>query len=449
MMSTFHRRGNYAPVEDEVDLVDLEVVGQLPEDLNGRYLRNGPNPMTGGSKFWFSGEGMLHEVALRNGRALRYRNRWVRTPWQEGSTQPKFDDAGQANLSLSLANTHVVEIAGRMMALEENSVPYAIGEDLDTLGPVDFDGRLTTAFTAHPKHCPVTGEVHAFGYSGQSPYLTYHVIDADGRLITSEPIDVPGPTMIHDMGLTTNEVILLDLPVVQQRLTKRQPSFAWSDTYGARLGVLPRHGTNADVRWFEIEPCYIFHVANAWRTETDGGQGNRIVMDAARFPELWRAGSEVFAPPSVLWRYELDLDSGTVREAQLDDRTVEFPRIDDRLVGSPARYGYLASYLDRKDAAIVRYDLADGDGAGTAIEHRFAPGQVPGEPVLVPRNLDDNRFGGDETDAWILTVVYDRDTDLSELHVIDAAAPASAAVARVKLGRRVPFGFHGNWFPDR
>lgn len=443
-MSDFHRRGNYAPVDDEVDLVDLEVVGDLPADLNGRYLRNGPNPVTGGSKFWFSGEGMLHEVTLQAGRATRYRNRWVRTPWQQGESLPKFDDSGRADLTLSLANTHVVEIGGRLLALEENSLPYEIDDDLGTVGPFDFDGRLTTSFTAHPKHCPITGEVHGFGYSAQSPYLVYHAFDAEGRLITSEPIDVPGPTMIHDIGLTTDEVILLDLPVVQHRLTRRQPSFTWSDTYGARLGVLPRHGSNADVRWFEIEPCYIFHIANCWRSTGHGGR--RIVMDAARFPELWRAGAEVFAPPSVLWRYEIDLDAGTVKERQLDDRTVEFPRIDDRRAGSPARYGYLASYLDREDAAIVRFDLGEGSDSGTGVEHRFALGQVPGEPVVVPRG--DAGSDSDETDAWILTVVYDRASDQSELHIIDAADPTAPAVAQVKLGRRVPFGFHGNWFAD-
>ena len=72
--------GVYAPVGTEIDAADLQVVGEIPKDLNGVYLRNGPNPRFApeGRYHWFDGDGMIHAVHLENGKA-RYRNRWIRT----------------------------------------------------------------------------------------------------------------------------------------------------------------------------------------------------------------------------------------------------------------------------------------------------------------------------------------------------------------------------------
>lgn len=434
----FHTRGNYAPVADEIDVAGLPVTGTLPPTLRGRYLRNGPNPVSGDARHWFSGDGMVHEVRVDDA-GVHYRNRLVRTPWTQDPTLPKSADDGTPDLTRSLANTSVVHVAGRTLALEENSLPYHLGDQLETLGPWDMDGRLRTAMSAHPKLCPVTGELHFVGYAAASPFLWYHVATADGVLRHSTPITVAGPTMVHDMGLTSAHVVLLDLPVVMTRMTRRQPSFAWSDEYGARLGVLPRGGVDHDVRWFEIEPCYVFHVANCF--EREGARGREVVVDAVRFPELWREGSQRFAPPSVLWRFTLELATGRVREEALDDRTVEFPRIDERLTGSPARWVYAVGSLDRDANAIVRYDLLGGTAP---VEHDLGPGRVPGEPVFVPREPD-----ADEDDGWIVALAYDATRDGSDFLVYAADDLPSGPVATVHLPRRVPYGFHGTWIPDQ
>src|SRR5205823_3691682 len=162
---------------------------------------------------------------------------------------------------------------------------------LDTVGPYDFDGRLTTAMTAHPKRCATTGELLFFGYSFFPPYLTYHRATAQGELVQSEDIDVPGPTMIHDFNVTTKHVVWMDLPIVfdLELATQGRFPYVWSDDYGARLGVMPRTGGSADVRWFDIEPCYVFHPANAHEDES-----GVITVDVARYPELWRGAPEGF-----------------------------------------------------------------------------------------------------------------------------------------------------------
>ncbi|HTZ15048.1 MAG TPA: carotenoid oxygenase family protein, partial [Mycobacterium sp.] len=207
------RTGNYAPVHDELTAFDLPVQGRIPAELNGWYLRNGPNARTGAAH-WCVGDGMVHGVRLENGRAAWYRNRWVRTESFENPIG-LYNDDGTRNLHSSIANTHVVRHAGKTLALMEFSLPYEISNDLETVGVYDFAGKLTDSMTAHPKICPVTGEMHFFGTGNIfEPHVVYHRADADGRLTVNRPVDVPALTMMHDFALTAEHVVFLDLPLV-------------------------------------------------------------------------------------------------------------------------------------------------------------------------------------------------------------------------------------------
>ena len=118
----FWLTGNFVPTFDEVTETSLEVTGAIPKELNGRYLRNGANPQSGESAHWFLGNGMIHGVELEGGKANWYRNRYVRTPIFE---QPDADPmASMGDLSYSLANTHIVGHAGKILALEEGHWPF-------------------------------------------------------------------------------------------------------------------------------------------------------------------------------------------------------------------------------------------------------------------------------------------------------------------------------------
>src|SRR5262249_8182100 len=153
--------GNYAPVREEVTAVDLPVEGAIPSELRGVYMRNGPNPPSGESYHWFVGDGMLHGVRLQDGRAQWYRNRWVRTRAFTGGAS-SVDEQGNVGHRIGVANTNIVQHAGRVFALVESSYPTEVTRELDTVGVCDFAGKLTTSFTAHPKLCPLTGEMHSF-----------------------------------------------------------------------------------------------------------------------------------------------------------------------------------------------------------------------------------------------------------------------------------------------
>jgi carotenoid cleavage dioxygenase-like enzyme len=455
-----HMLGHLAPVPDEITAVDLPVTGALPPELSGRYLRNGPNPLPGRkSPHWFTGSGMLHGVRIRGGRAEWYRNRWVRTRQLAG--MPAFGPDGTRDLAATHANTHIIEHAGRLLALCEGGLPYEVTPELDTVGPCDFDGRLTTAMTAHPKADPVTGELFFFGYSVTSrPYVTYHRMSADGQLQSSVPIDVPGPTMMHDFAITANHVVWLDLPLTfHLDLVGKGMPFQWDDDYGARLGVMRRDGTGG-VRWFDVEPCYVFHVGNAYE-RADG----RIVLDVVRYSRTawdstWaeiggssdRDGTGGLASAaaetgvSALHRWVLDPRSGSVSEQPLDDFGVEFPTHDETRTGLDNRYLYTVgtdedgSHTGRKGTgAIVKYDVESGDRR----HHDLGPDLVAGEAVFVPAE-----GARREDDGWLLTVVTDRAGRGSDLLVLDASDVAGPPVAMVHLPRRVPAGFHGSWIPD-
>ena len=435
----WYMRGNFAPVMDELTEEQLEVTGQLPRELNGLYLRNGGNPRRGTPPHWFFGDGMVHGVRLREGRADWYRNRWVRTTKFAGDLDVMATGT-MMDRTASVANTHVIGHAGRILALEEGHFPYQLSPELETLGCLDFGGRLTSAFTAHPKLCPETNELHFFGYAPVPPYLVYHVLDAQGELVHSAEIEVPGATMMHDFIITREHAIFMDLPVVfdLSRMAKGLPPIAWDESYGARVGIVPRFGTSADVQWFEIEPCYVFHALNAF---VDDG---KVVCDVGRHEYMWRDSMEDFAP-CLLTRWTFDPATGTAKEEQLDDAIHAFPRVDDRVVGLKNRYGWAITNrpeggtgLDEA-ARVVRYDLEQG----SQVHHDFGPAAQAGEFVFVEAGPD-----AAEDEGWALGFVYDAERNGSDLVVLDAGDPAAEPVARVHMPRRVPHGFHGSWLRD-
>lgn len=426
-----HLAGNNRPVVEERMLGPLTVSGSLPPGLHGCYYRNGPNPRTGWSSHLFAGDGMVHGVAIEDGEARWYRNRWVRTPLYERLDADRyalaFDPAtGRVDHAVTTANTHVVSHAGRLLALEEGGFPYELTPTLDTVGPFTFGGALSGAMTAHPKTCPTTGELLFFGYSLARPHLTYHRADAAGRLLSSTVIDVPRATMMHDFAITASHAVFHDSPVVFDRhaLASGGLPWRWDDDHGARFGVVDRTG-EGPVRWFEIEPCHLSHAMNA-HVEDDV-----IVVTGCRIERMWLDGADDMdgdLPRLHEWR--LDLRTGTSRERRLDDVTTDYPRVADAEVGLHARYGYSTDFVltaEPEHGEIHRFDL---DG-GTRDTHRFPSGTTCGEPVFV--------------DDVLLTLTHDRRTDTSALVVLDAADVGGPPLAEVHIPVRVPAGFHGSW----
>jgi len=428
----FWLNGNFAPVHEEITETRLEVTGAIPPELNGRYFRNGANPPNGDTPHWFFGHGMIHGVELNKGKANWYRNRYVKTPLLNASDEDLAD--AMQDLTKSIANTHIMGHAGKIFALEEGHWPFELSKNLETVGAYNFGGKLKTGMTAHPKVCGETGELLFFGYGIVPPYLTYHRASAEGELLQSEEIEVKGATMVHDFNITRNHVIFMDLPLIWdfEAAEKYGMPIRWSDEYGARLGVMPRDGSNKDVVWYDIDPCYVYHPMNAY--ERDG----KIIIDVCRMSHSMKEGAPDVLP--VLYQWSIDLREGKVSERQLDDHGVDFPRVPDRLVGQPYRYGYTAEFSGLPAAAAFRkYDMK----TGTSTAHVLQNGRTGGEAVFVPAD-----GASAEDDGYLLSFVHDPSIDKSELVILDASQVEKDPVARIHLPVRVPAGFHGSWIAD-
>ncbi|HHP7232367.1 MAG TPA: carotenoid oxygenase family protein [Xenococcaceae cyanobacterium] len=446
--------GNFAPVRREITSETLQVIGELPPDLSGMFLRNGPNPQWSpiGRYHWFDGDGMLHGVRIHNGRAS-YRNRYVRTRgwqieheagkaiWSGLLEPPQMDNPDGA--SKNTANTALIWHAGQMLALWEGGSPHAIDvPTLETIGEYTYNGKLESPVTAHPKVDPMTGEMMFFGYSFAPPYLKYSVVSPTGELLRTVPIELPVAVMMHDFAITENYTIFMDLPLTfsQERMQSGEPGLMFENNKPSRFGILPRHGDNSHIRWFESPACYVFHTLNAYEL------GDEVVLIACRMnsttvlmPED-TASAQGNIPQLYQWRF--NLNTGTVREEKLDNVPSEFPRINDKFLGQQTRYGYAGRMAQSSMPlfdGVIKYDFKTSNSQ----IHEFESGCYGGEAVFAP-----HPGGKDEDEGWLITFVHNPQETTSELVVIDARNVTSEPVARVLIPQRVPYGFHGAWIGE-
>ncbi|WP_409474563.1 carotenoid oxygenase family protein [Streptomyces sp. HC307] len=460
-----HISGRFTPVTEEVDEVDLEIQGELPAELDGVYLRNGPNPRftpIGSYLFPIDGDGMLHGVWMSGGTA-RYRNRFVRTPalraeekaqralWGglESMITPGPEEVGPelAHTFKDLPDINVVRHAGRLLALAESACPFRMTPELDTVGRETFDGMLPSGITAHPKIDPLTGEMAVFCYAIEPPYLTWSLIAPTGAVSRGPtPVDgVDEPVMIHDMALTGRFLVLVLAPVFFDIAAAMSGGslIEWRPERGTRVALIPRDG--GPVRWASDEAFWLWHTVNAYDTGPDGDvvleyvQWSRLSLGPASEQEPNRGG---------LTRAVIDPAAGSMRRTELDSSRIEFPRVDDRLIGRRHRRiavaadsGRTADLLSGEYDAIRWYDTQDQ----AAVSQMWWAGDLSvGEPAFAPSP----GATGDDQGYW-MTFATDRTDDSSWLLVLPAEDPAAGPVARVRIPVRVPLGLHGTWLPTQ
>ena len=436
--TAWHLQGNWAPVKEELTVSDLEVKGEVPKEINGLYIRNGMNPRSGFSDHWFFGNGMLHGFNFEDGK-VSYKNRYVRTPYYEKD----LDIIGSfGDLSASPANTHIIKHADKFLALEEAHLPWEVDENLETKGAYDFNGKLKGAMTAHPRTCPQTGELLFFSYSVMSePYLTYYRVNPAGKLVQIEPIELPRAVMMHDWNVTENHVVFMDLPIISDMnlAVETGSPFGFKPEFGARLGVMPREGSNSDVRWFDIDPCYVFHPLNSYE------EGNKIILHVCRQQEAMVGGfQDIYGGETTvarLWKWTIDLELGSVKEEQIDDAPCDFPRIDDRRIGFKNDYGYFTTLETDVESLtigrhLLKYDLVNDK----RLTHDLGENVTGGEALFVPRTANSS-----EDDGWVISLAYEAETDRSKLIIINSQDFESAPVAEIYAPQRVPNGAHGSW----
>lgn len=440
--------GIHTPMAEEVTLSALRVEGEIPAQLDGRYLRIGPNPVTPpdpGSYHWFVGDGMAHGVRIKGGKAEWYRNRWIRSnavsdalgePRKPGTRNPRTDNA----------NTNIVGVGGRTFAIvEAGGKPVELDDTLDTIAHNPFDGTLQNAYSAHPHLDPATGEMHAICYDAQQPATVWHtVVDAHGQVVREEPIPVQDGPSIHDCQITRTYVLVFDLPAVfsMKRLVAGYSfPFHWNPEHGTRLGLLPREGKGGDTIWCTVdEPCYVYHPANAFETE-DG----KVVVDVVVHESTYDSSAQ---GPGGKWvrfeRWIADPVARHVERTVLHDKPQEFPRYDERRSCQPYRYAYCVGLAEREGldmggTQLFKHDLE----SGTTEVRELGAQRHPGEFVFVPRTPD-----AAEDDGWLIGLVIDAANETTELQILKADDFTGTPQAVIHIPHRIPPGFHGNWVPQ-
>jgi len=445
----------FAPVTEEVDLRDLRVEGRLPDEMDGVYLRNGPNPRftpIGHYVYPLDGDAMLHRIRISDGEA-DYSNRFVRTPAlvrEEGAGRalwggimdppPTADTVGPqlAGTQRDLPDINVVRHGGKLLALAESATPFCMGTDLATLGRETFAGDLPVGITAHPKIDPVTGEMVVFCYQLEAPYLTWSVLDRSGA-VTRRATEVAGvdrPLMVHDMAITPTYIVLVLAPLFfdMAALMRGASPLSWEPDKGTRVALIPRDG--GPVRWATTEGYWMWHTANAY--EQPSGS---VVLDYVQWST---PGMGVSASPvGGLARAVIDPAAGTMSREQLDDVAVEFPRIDDRLIGHQHPTIAVGAKTGKRDLTSGAYDAVRWYQPGTGSSVEWQGGSLAvGEPAFVPRPGDPEPRHG-----WWVTFAIDLVDQSSWFVVFSAETPEDGPIAKVAIPVRVPLGLHGNWLP--
>ncbi|XP_009804285.1 carotenoid 9,10(9',10')-cleavage dioxygenase 1-like isoform X1 [Nicotiana sylvestris] len=513
---------NFAPVEEigESTLSVTRVEGTIPDDFpEGVYIRNGPNPLFGGLKstrsifgesdhMWVEGEGMLHALYLKkNGRIrgswnILYKNKHVQTDtykMEKDRKKPGFLPAIEGDspavllayllnvlrfgvIDKYLSNTNVFEHAKKYYSIAENHMPQEIDiHSLETLENWNvISGSWTRPFTSHPKKAPGTGELVVIGIDAQKPYFELGVISADGKkMVHKADLMFDRCTVCHEIGVTQRYNVIMNFPLTIDisRLVLGGSLMRFEENGYARIGIMPRYGDANSIKWFEVEPCCVFHIINCFE------DNDEVVVRACRarqsvIPgpnsrvnhfEKWLKGrsskderieftKESTFPRVCEWR--LNMKTGEVREKKNlsgDEFAMEFPLINEKFTGFRNKFAYLqvVESTEISGSGFTRF----GGVAKLHFEEKRIPTEEEDELIKAEYHmLPQNTFcsgasfvpkpgGVDEDDGSIITFTHNENENISQVYIVDAKKFTNEPVAIITLPSRVPYGFHGAFMP--
>jgi carotenoid cleavage dioxygenase len=444
-------KGNYEPVHDELSVANLSIIGEIPKDFQGIYMRNGPNPALPQISYTYplDGDGMLHAIYLDEGKAS-YRNRFVETKGllaerkaghalYGGVTHPipvdpkligKNGDPGPIKNG---AFIHIIKHANQYLALWESGSAYEVSAQLQTKGEwCPQSSKQPFHISAHTRVDIKTGALYGFTYELQPPYLSFFIINRDGKLIKTIAIDKPYPSMLHDFVLTENHIVFFDCPAVfnTKALATGDNMLQWQRNLGVKIGIINK--TTEVISWIKTEPFFVFHFVNAFE------KNNQIIVDYVKHQELNLLNTKNSSNKPMLYRTTIDIDAKSVKHQQLDDRLVEFPRINENFTAKTHRYLYVPTKNNSKQFnALLKYDLQQGN----SLLHDFGDSSEIGEAVFASTNNDIEDAG------YVMLFVYDKKENNSRFVLLNAQDFTAEPAAIIKLPRRVPHGLHGSWLP--
>ena len=458
--------GPHEPIREELDSPELECIGDIPKDFSGIYLRNGPNQRHApyGLHHWFDGDGMIHSAEFKEGK-VRYRNKWIKTKSlskesEEGkSIWPGLMDTPDRDLQISWgsdlwlkdnSNTDIAIHAGKAI-----TTFYQCGEayqldpvTLNTLGSMDLESQGARLMSAHCMTDENNGDLLFFDYAVKPPYMTYGVFNKDSQLVNFTPIELPGARLPHSMAFTPNYSILMDLPMFwdPKLLDKDIHKVSFYPEMQSRFGILDRMASGDTIRWFDAEPCYIYHIINSWEEE------NEVVLDVCRMssPVPSQEVRQKLSGPygtMLAWlkldacyhRYRFNLETGETKEERKEDLLSEFPVINNRYGGLPSRYSY---HVTLADTDVILFDaLVKMDSlTGTSQKFSFPEGCFGSEMQFAPRHNSNA-----EDDGYLISFVTNMNSMKGEIQIFPAEDLSKGPICRLIVPQQIPPGFHSSF----
>ncbi len=459
--------GALAQPAKEFSPTPLPVIsGKIPPGLRGTLYRNGPARLERGGVHmghWFDGDGAILAVHFNDAGAKAV-YRYVETAsYKEeaaankllygnyGMTAPgNFWDKITKGVK-NAANTSVLALPDKLLALWEGGKPHALDlQYLETRGEEDLSGLVDgLPYSAHPKRDGKTGEIFNFGITpGLNATLNVYKSTASGRIVKKTAHQIDGVPMLHDFVLAGQYLVFCIPPVrlnffpVITGLSCFSEAMEWQPKLGTKILVIDRQ-TLEVVSRSEAEPWYQWHFSNGY---VDGGS---LIVDLVRYEDfttnqyLKEIGTgEIHTPVvSTLWRVEINPQTGKIiSNQQILDRHCEFPIVPQQQVAQNSPSIYLSIQRPGVDTskeifgAIARFEpKSDNLTIADCGENRY-----PSEPIYV-QDIENPE------QAWILTVVYDGNSDSSEVWVFDSDRLNDEPVCKLELPSVIPHSFHGTW----
>lgn len=445
---------------------NLKIIGKVPRDLNGIYIRNSHNNATSPMGIYhpFDGDGMLQAMRFDDGK-VEYRNRFVRTTGflaEQGAKQALWPGIlqpgeytrrgwGAMGAMKDNAGTDVIAHAGHLIAsMSQGSEPWCLSPTtLETHGTnKNWAKMVPDGVASHYKVDNETGDMIFFNYPEKAPFMNYGVVNKEDNLIHYVPIELPGPRWPHDLGMTKNYSVLHDLPYFfdPELLKEGKRKLKFHMDIPARFGIIPRFGRSEDVKWFEAKPCWIMHLSNCYE------DGDWVVQDGCIWDNPTKApvgdSEGVYAKihraldkqstNTHMYRWMFNLVTGEVKEFELDDEVTEFPIVSNDYVGSKNRYSYNSMFLTHEWVmdGVKRYDLESKEST----RFEYGEGRFGSEVSVAMKD----GFQA-EDDAYIITFVNDMVLDQSECIIFDAAHIEHGPICRIILPERIAAGTHACW----
>ncbi|MGK7939692.1 MAG: carotenoid oxygenase family protein [Crocosphaera sp.] len=466
----------YQSQPNEYDYFIDDIEGEIPEQLQGTFFRNGPGLLeVQGTplKHPFDGDGMICAISFLGNGKVHFRNRFVRTEGYVkeqkagkmiyrgvfGTQKPggwlnNFLDIKVKNI----ANTNVIYWGNKLLALWEAAEPYQLNpKTLETIGIDYLDGVLTSgdSISAHPCFDPASeldnGQPCLVNYSikpGLSSKITIYEFAVDGSLLRSHSHVVPGFSFIHDFAITPHYCLLLQnsvsfnpLPYILG-LKGAGECVSFNANQPSKLIIIPRTVPYENIKILDINAGFVFHHVNAFE------EGESIYLDSICYDSLPQVQPDLdykevdfdSLDPGQIWRFKIDLKSNNIDKEMIDSRSCEFPYINPKKVGRKYRYLFTSTIHDNQGnapfQAIQKLDLL----AGNRQVHSLAPIGYVSEPIFVPKP-----DATEEDQGWVLVMVYDGIKHRSDIVILDGENLNKDPLATLHLKHHIPYGLHGNW----